>query len=84
MSTLAERTMAIIAEQLRVDASLVTPKSHLVDDLKADSLDVVDLAIALEEEFGTDERPIEISDEVAADLRVVQDVIDFLEQQGVT
>ena len=83
MSTLEERAIAIIAEQLRVDVKQVTPASHLIDDLRADSLDVVDLAIALEEEFGSADQPLEITDEVAAELRTVQDIVDFLRAQGV-
>lgn len=82
MSTLEERAIAIIAEQLRVDVNQVTPASHLIDDLRADSLDVVDLAIALEEEFGSADHPLEITDEVAAELRTVQDILDFLRAQG--
>ena len=84
MSTLEERAIAIIAEQLRVDVNQVTPASHLIDDLRADSLDVVDLAIALEEEFGSADHPLEITDEVAAELRTVQDILDFLRAQGLS
>lgn len=84
MSTLEERAIAIIAEQLRVDVNQVTPASHLIDDLRADSLDVVDLAIALEEEFGSADQPLEITDEVAAEMRTVQDVLDFLRAQEVS
>lgn len=78
MSTILERLSEIIAEQLRVDVSKVRQDAHLVDDLGADSLDVVDLSIALEEEFGGGEHPFEITEEVAAAMRTVQDILDFL------
>ena len=77
MST-EERVQNIVAEQLRVPVGDVTPAAHLVDDLHADSLDVVDLTIAIEEEFSTDEAPIEISEEAAAEMRTVRDILDFL------
>ncbi|MEE9278362.1 MAG: acyl carrier protein [Dehalococcoidia bacterium] len=83
MSSVQERAIAIIAEQLRVSVDQVTPGSHLVDDLNADSLDVVDLTIAIEEEFSTADKAIEISEDVAAEMRTVQDVLDYLTSQGI-
>lgn len=77
-----ERVVAIVAEQLRVLPDQVTSDSHLVDDLNADSLDVVDLTIALEEEFSTDENMIEISEDDAVELRTVQDILSFLKDHG--
>lgn len=77
-----ERVVAIVAEQLRVLLDQVTSESHLVDDLNADSLDVVDLTIALEEEFSTDDNAIEISEDDAVELRTVQDILTFLEEHG--
>ena len=62
----------------------VTPQAHLTDDLNADSLDLVDLTIAIEEEFSTDDNELEISEDDAAELHTVQDVIDFLAARGVT
>ena len=84
MSSVQERGVQIIAEQLRVDAAAITPDTHLVDDLKADSLDVVDLVIALEEEFSTDDKPLEIAEERAAELHTVRDILDFLAAQDRT
>lgn len=83
MSSLQEQACAIIADLLRVPLERVTPTAHLMDDLKADSLDLVDLTIAIEEKFGTDERPLEISEDDAAGLQTVQDVLDYLAAQGV-
>ena len=83
MSSVQERACAIIADLLRVPLERVTPAAHLTDDLKADSLDLVDLTIAMEEKFGTDEKPLEISEDDAAGLQTVQDVLDYLAAQGV-
>ena len=72
-----------MAEQLRVPPDEVTASSHLLDDLNADSLDVVDLTIAIEEEFSSDGVTIEISEDDAAEMRTVQNILDFLETHGV-
>ena len=82
MSSVQERVFAIIAEQLRVPAEDVTPEAHLMDDLKADSLDVVDLTIAIEEGFEVEGGSLEISEDEAAELATVQDVLNFLEAKG--
>ncbi|MCQ2773849.1 acyl carrier protein [Helicobacter pylori] len=67
---------AVIAEQLNVDAAQVTPEAKLVKDLGVDSLDVVELIMALEERFG-----IEISDEQAEKIVNVGDVMRYIEKQ---
>lgn len=82
MSTTEERVRAIVAEQLRVPLDEVRAESHLLDDLNADSLDVVDLTIAIEEEFSTDDAPLEISEDDAAEMRTVQDILSFLQGHG--
>ncbi|MCY3919737.1 MAG: acyl carrier protein [Chloroflexota bacterium] len=82
MSSIEQRVLAIVAEQLRVPSDEVTAESHLLDDLNADSLDVVDLTIAIEEEFSSDDAPIEISEDAAAEMRTVQDIITYLEDHG--
>ena len=63
-----------IAEQLGVDESEITPESHFIDDLGADSLDTVELVMQLEEEYG-----IEIPDEDAEKLQTVGDVVKYIE-----
>lgn len=81
MST-TDRVRSIVAEQLRVPLETVTPAAHLIDDLHADSLDIVDLTIAIEEEFSRENAPLEISEDEAAEMRTVQDVLDFLSRRG--
>ncbi|MDX1488418.1 MAG: acyl carrier protein, partial [Acidiferrobacterales bacterium] len=71
MSTVEERVKKIVVEQLGVNENEVTPSSSFVDDLGADSLDTVELVMALEEEFGC-----EIPDEQAEKISTVQQAID--------
>ena len=74
MDTTYERVIKVIVEQLGVDESEVVPAASLVDDLNADSLDLVELVMSLEEEFG-----IEVSDGRAEEIRSVQDAVDYVE-----
>ena len=73
-NSLADRVTKIIVEQLGVNEDQVKPEAKFVEDLSADSLDIVELVMALEEEFGT-----EIPDEDAEKLQSVGDVIKFIE-----
>ncbi|HEX5773132.1 acyl carrier protein [Geomobilimonas luticola] len=73
MSTIDKRVKEIVAEQLGVDEAQVTNEASFMDDLGADSLDTVELVMALEEEFD-----IEISDEDAEKIQSVQDAIDYI------
>ena len=68
----------IIANQLDIDVSLITNETRFVDDLGADSLDTVELVMAIEDEFD-----IEIEDEAAEKIQTLDDVIKFLESKGV-
>ncbi len=67
------RVIEIIVEQLGVGEEEVTPEASFIDDLGADSLDLVELIMAMEEEFG-----LEISDEDAEKIQTVQDVINYI------
>lgn len=67
----------IIVEQLGVDPEKVKPEASFIDDLGADSLDIVELVMAMEEEFD-----LEIPDDEAEKLRTVGDVVGFLEKKG--
>jgi len=73
-STVYDRLKGIITEQLGVDEEEITPKASFVDDLNADSLDLVELIMSLEEEFG-----LEISDEDAEKILTVQDATTYIE-----
>ncbi|MBM3935257.1 MAG: acyl carrier protein [SAR202 cluster bacterium] len=83
MATVLERVRVVVAEKLSVDAAQVVPTASFTEDLNADSLDLVELIMALEEEFGTPETPIEISDEDAEKITTVQLAIDYLKGKGV-
>ena len=83
MATTYERVRGLIVEQLGVEESQVTPNASFVDDLNADSLDLVELIMSMEEEFSKEGAEIEISDEDAEKIQTVQDAIDFLHDLGV-
>jgi len=84
MSTLQERLCTLVADQLRQPPEKVVPEANLIEDLDADSLDIVDLTIAVEEEFSTGDIELEIPEEDAADIRTVQDLLDYLAERGVS
>ena len=75
MSTIEERVKKIIMEQLGVKEEEVVSEASFVDDLGADSLDTVELVMALEEEFG-----VEIPDEEAEKIRTVKEAFDYIDQ----
>lgn len=77
MSTIEERVKKIVAEQLGVKLEDVTNEASFVDDLGADSLDTVELVMALEEEF-----ELEIPDEEAEKISTVQNAIDYIVNNG--
>ena len=74
MASVEEKVKHIIVEQLGVEEEEVKPEASFVDDLGADSLDVVELVMALEEEFG-----LEISDEEAEKLTSVQQAVKYID-----
>ena len=73
----------MVVEQLGVKAEEVVPTASFVEDLGADSLDLVELIMSLEEAFSTPEKKIEIPDEAAEKIVTVQDAIDYIKSQGV-
>ena len=73
----AERVKGIIAEQLGVEDEEVTMEASFTDDLGADSLDIVELVMAFEEEFG-----IEIPDEEAEKITTVRDAVDYIDKNA--
>lgn len=83
MATVFERLKRVIVEQLGVEENQVTPTASFVDDLNADSLDLVELIMAIEEEFGTPQNKLDIPDEDAEKIVTVQDVVDYLHDRGI-
>jgi acyl carrier protein len=79
MASVEERVKQIIVEQLGVDEAEVTPTASFVDDLGADSLDIVELVMAFEEAFG-----IEIPDEDAEKIASVKDAISYIDKHAQT
>ena len=83
MASLMERVQVIVADKLSVDESEVVADASFMEDLNADSLDLVELIMAFEEEFSSDDNTIEISDEDAEGITTVQQAIDYLKEHGV-
>ena len=75
MSDIADRVKKIVVENLGVEEEKVTPDASFIDDLGADSLDIVELVMAFEEEFG-----VEIPDDAAEKINTVGDAIKFIEE----
>jgi acyl carrier protein len=83
LATVFERVRNIIVEQLGVEEGEVNPQTSFVDDLNADSLDLVELIMAMEEEFSGAGKSMEISDEDAEKLATVQDAVNYIIEQGI-
>jgi acyl carrier protein len=77
VSSTYDRLKKIVVEQLGVEESEVNPEASFVDDLNADSLDLVELIMSLEEEFG-----MEITDEEAEKIRTVQDAVEYIDEHA--
>ena len=83
MPTVFERIKKIVVDQLGVDEAEVVPSASFVDDLGADSLDLVELIMALEEEFSESGKKVEIPDEDAEKIATIQDAIDYIRDHGI-
>ncbi len=83
MATILNQVQTIVTDKLGVDKAEVVPDASFTEDLNADSLDLVELIMAFEEEFSTDGNALEISDEDAESITNVQRAIDYLKEQGV-
>ena len=83
MATVFDRVKSIIVEQLGVEDAEVTIDASFADDLNADSLDLVELVMAFEEQFGNEENPLEIPDEDAEKILTVKDAVDYLKDHGI-
>ena len=77
METMYEKVRAILAKQLRVDAAIVTLDAQIKKDLGADSLDILQLLMRIEDQYG-----ITIPDKALATFKTVGDVVAYLEQEG--
>ena len=77
METMYEKVRAILARQLRVDPAVVTPEAQIKKDLGADSLDILQLLMRIEDQYG-----LTIPDKALATFNTVGDVVTYLEQEG--
>jgi acyl carrier protein len=84
VATIFDRMKKIIVDQLGVEESEVKPTAKFADDLGADSLDLVELIMAIEEQFSTPELKVEIPDTDAEKIVTVQDAIDYIKKVGVS
>ena len=84
MATVYDRVKNVVVDRLGVDEDSVTMEASFVDDLNADSLDLVELIMAFEEEFSTDALALKISDEDAEQIRTIQNAVDFIKNKGVS
>ena len=73
---MVEKIIALLAKQFRIDASTIDENTNVIEDLGADSLEIVDMLMAIEENFG-----ISVSDEEALTLKTVKDVAEFIERK---
>lgn len=83
MSTVYERVKTIVVDKLGVDEEEVTESASFVENLNADSLDLVELIMAFEEEFSTEDARLEISDEDAGNIATVSDAVKYLKAVGI-
>ena len=83
MATVVDRVKQVIVEQLGIDEGDVSLESSFTEDLDADSLDMVELVMALEEEFSSSGIEIEIPDEEAEKILTVQNAVSFLNSLGI-
>jgi len=84
MPTILERVTKVTISRLSVKEEAVVPSASFTDDLGADSLDLVELIMGLEEEFSTAEKSVKIPDEDAAKIKTVQDAVDYLKNKGMS
>lgn len=83
MATVFERVKELVVEQLGVEESEVVPNASFVEDLNADSLDLVELIMAMEETFSQSGNNVEIPDEDAEKIKTVQDAVNYIKEQGI-
>ena len=84
MATVSDRLKNIVVDQLGVDENEVVPSAKFANDLGADSLDLVELIMSIEEGFSTPSQKVTIPDEDAEKILTVQDAIDYLKDLGIS
>ena len=82
MPTVYERVKTVVIDKLGVDEADVNEDASFVENLNADSLDLVELIMAFEEEFTTDDNPVEISDDDAGNIATIKDAVAYLKEHG--
>ena len=83
MATVYERVKKVVIDRLSADEAKVTPEASFSDDLSADSLDLVELIMALEEEFSDGAQSLRIADEDAEQIHTIQNAVDYIHGQGI-
>ena len=83
MTTVYDRVKTIVVDKLGVEEDDVTESASFVENLNADSLDLVELIMAFEEEFSTGDAQLEISDEDAGNIATINDAVKYLKEHGV-
>jgi acyl carrier protein len=84
MASVLDRVKAVVIDRLGADEAAVVADASFTDDLNADSLDLVELIMAFEEEFADGAEPLKISDEDAEGIRTIQNAVDFIKGKGYT
>jgi acyl carrier protein len=84
LTTVYDRVKTIVVDKLGVEEDEVTETASFIENLNADSLDLVELIMAFEEEFSTGDAQLEISDEDAANITTVSDAVAYLKEHGVS
>ncbi len=83
MPSVYERVKTIVVDKLNVDEADVNEESSFVENLEADSLDLVELIMAFEEEFSTEDKELRISDEDAGSIATIKDAVKYIKDHGI-
>ena len=83
LTTVYDRVKTIVVDKLGVEEGEVTGTASFIENLNADSLDLVELIMAFEEEFSTGDEQLEISDDEAGALGTIKDAVDYLKSHGI-
>ncbi len=84
MATVLERVRKVVVDRLGAAEDTVVPEAAFTDDLSADSLDLIELIMAFEEEFTEGDESLKITDEEAESIRTIEDAVNFIKGKGYT